>query len=91
MRALNELRRVLRADGRLIVVEHGLSRDTTIARWHNRLNGFQKVVACNCHLNRPGADLVETGGFRFDAVRAFYATKPPRTHEWITSGGALKA
>ncbi len=91
VRALNELRRVLRDDGRLIVVEHGLSPDATIARWQNRLNGLQKVVACGCHLNRPVADLVEKGGFRFDAVRTFYARKAPRTHGWVTMGAALKA
>jgi ubiquinone/menaquinone biosynthesis C-methylase UbiE len=91
VRALNELRRVLRHDGRLIVVEHGLSPDATIARWQNRLNGLQKVVACGCHLNRPVADLVEKGGFRFDAVRTFYARKAPRTHGWVTMGAALKA
>jgi ubiquinone/menaquinone biosynthesis C-methylase UbiE len=91
VRALHELRRVLRDDGRLIVVEHGLSPDATIARWQNRLNGFQKVVACGCHLNRPVADLVEKSGFRFDAIRTFYATKPPRTHGWVTVGTAVKA
>jgi hypothetical protein len=62
-----------------------------VARWQNRLNRPQKVVACGCHLNRPVADLVEKGGFRFDAVRTFYATKPPRTHGWVTIGAAVKA
>jgi ubiquinone/menaquinone biosynthesis C-methylase UbiE len=91
VRALNELRRVLRDDGRLIIIEHGLSADATIARWQNRLNGLQKVVACGCHLNRPVADLIEKSGFRFDAVRTFYARKVPRTHGWVTMGAALKA
>jgi ubiquinone/menaquinone biosynthesis C-methylase UbiE len=89
--ALNELRRVLRDDGGLIVIEHGLSPDATIARWQNRLNGLQKVVACGCHLNRPIGDLVEKSGFRFEFVRTFYARKAPRTHGCVTTGAALKA
>jgi ubiquinone/menaquinone biosynthesis C-methylase UbiE len=90
-RALNELRRVLCTDGRLIVIEHGPSPEATTARSQNRLNGLQKVVACGCNLNRPVADLIEKGGFRFESVRTFYASKAPRTHGWITTGAALKA
>lgn len=46
-RVLTELRRVLRDNGRLVIVEHGLSPDADVARWQNRLNGFQKVVAAD--------------------------------------------
>lgn len=90
-KALAELRRVLRDDGRLIILEHGLSADAKIARWQSRLNGVQRVVACGCNLNRDIAALVERAGFRFDNVRAFYAPKLPRTHGWITMGAARKA
>lgn len=89
-RALDELRRVLRLDGRLIIVEHGLSDDEGVARWQHRLNPVQKVIACGCHLNRPIADLVTRHGFRFDTVKRFYAPKIPRTHGWITAGTAVK-
>jgi ubiquinone/menaquinone biosynthesis C-methylase UbiE len=88
---LSELRRVLRDDGRLIVLEHGLSEERGVARWQNRFDRLQSVVACGCHLNRPIADLVERGGFRFDALRKFYAPKIPRTHGWIAVGTAVKA
>jgi ubiquinone/menaquinone biosynthesis C-methylase UbiE len=89
-RTLDELRRVLRDDGRLIVLEHGLSPDPNVARWQHRLNGLEKIVACGCHLNRPISHLIEHHGFRFDAVRTFYAPKPPRTHGWVTVGSAVK-
>ena len=88
---LSELRRVLRDDGRLLIMEHGLSRDPPIVRWQNRLNGIQKVVACGCNLNRSIAALVEGHGFRFRSVRNFYAPGMPRTHGWLTVGTAIKA
>jgi len=90
-RALRELHRVLRSDGQLIVLEHGLSPDAGVARWQHRLDGLQQVVACGCHLNRPMVDLIEGNGFRFGAVRSYYAPAPPRTHGWITVGTAVKA
>ena len=90
-RVLSELRRVLRDDGRLLVLEHGLADDSGVARWQNRLNGIQRTVGCGCNLNRPMAQLVEGHGFRFEAVRRFYAPKIPRTHGWLTVGTAVKA
>ena len=90
-RALDELARVLRDDGRLIVLEHGLSPDAPVARWQHRLNGLQKIVACGCHLTRPVSRLVEAHGFRFETVRTFYVPTLPRTHGWVTVGAAVRA
>ena len=87
-RVLAELRRVLRPDGRLLLVEHGLSNDPGVARWQGRLNGIQNVVACGCHLNRPIAASVVEAGFRFEKIRKFYAAGIPRTHGWVTVGEA---
>jgi SAM-dependent methyltransferase len=90
-RALAELRRVLRDEGRLLVLEHGLAPDPGVARWQHRLNGLQRVLACGCNLDRPVTDLVRAGGFRFEAVRQFYAPGIPRSHGWLTLGSAVKA
>jgi SAM-dependent methyltransferase len=90
-RTLAELRRVLRDKGRLIVLEHGLSEEPGVARWQNRLNGIQNVVACGCNLNRPIGDLVERSGFRFETLRKFYLSGVPRTHGWFSVGTAIVA
>jgi ubiquinone/menaquinone biosynthesis C-methylase UbiE len=90
-RVLSELRRVLRDDGILLVMEHGLAEECRVARWQNRLNGIQRIVGCGCNLNRPIAQLVESHGFRFEAMRRFYAPGMPRTHGWLTLGTAVKA
>jgi ubiquinone/menaquinone biosynthesis C-methylase UbiE len=89
-RVLRELSRVLNNEGRLIVMEHGRADDPGVARWQDRLNGLQKVVACGCHLNRPIQGLVESAGFRFESMRKFYLPKAPRTHAWFTVGSAVK-
>ena len=88
VRVLDELRRVLREDGRLIVIEHGLADDPGVARWQHRLNRVQNMIACGCNLNRPIARLIEDGGFAWTAVNRFYAAGIPRTHGWITTGTA---
>jgi ubiquinone/menaquinone biosynthesis C-methylase UbiE len=90
-RVLAELRRVLRPDGRLLLMEHGLSEDEGVARWQKRLNGLQRIVACGCNLDRPIAQLLQTHGFRFESAQKFYVPKMPRTHGWVTVGAAVKA
>lgn len=85
-RVLGEIHRVLRDDGRFVILEHGLSDDIKIARWQHRLNGLQRLVACGCNLDRRIRDLVEGASFRFDEIRQFYAPKLPKTHGWITTG-----
>jgi len=89
-RALAELRRVLRDDGRLMAIEHGLSNDASIARWQQRLNGLQNVIGCGCHLIRPIPELIKNQHFTIDRLQSFYAPRIPRTHGWITSGSATK-
>ena len=88
-RVLAGLHRVLRDDGQLIVVEHGLSTDARVARWQRRLNGLQNVVACGCHLTRPIVNLVRESGFEF-AGETFFVHGIPRTHGCVTAGVARK-
>jgi hypothetical protein len=90
-RALQELRRVLCDDGRLIVAEHGLAEDPRIARWQNRLNPLQRLLGCGCNLNRPIVCLVRANGFTFETLKTLYAPGSPRTHGWISMGTAVKS
>ena len=74
--ALAELRRVLRSEGLLCVLEHGLSPDASVARWQRRLEPVQRRVAGGCHLNRAVAPLVEQAGFRIERLDTGYMTGP---------------
>ena len=61
-RALREVRRVLRPDGRFLFLEHGLAPDPRTARWQHRLDGLQQRLFAGCHLTRPIDDLVRAAG-----------------------------
>jgi ubiquinone/menaquinone biosynthesis C-methylase UbiE len=61
--ALLEMRRVLKPDGQLLFVEHGLAPEDGPRRWQYRLTPPWKRVAGGCHLDRPIADLVRNVGF----------------------------
>lgn len=90
-RALAELRRVLRDDGQLLLMEHGLAADPGVARWQERLDWLQARVACGCHLNRDILRIARDQGFRFDTLRQLFVPRAPRTHGWLTIAVGRKA
>ena len=85
--ALADMRRVLKPDGRLLFVEHGLSPDPRVSRWQDRLTPLWKRVAGGCHLNRPIVQLIEGTGFRIDHVATGYM-KGPRPMTYMSEGTA---
>jgi ubiquinone/menaquinone biosynthesis C-methylase UbiE len=87
MRALSEMRRVIKADGRLLFVEHGLSPDPHVRRWQDRLTPLWKRVGGGCHLNRPMAQLIEGAGFRVEHVTTGYM-KGPKPMTFMYEGSA---
>jgi len=76
--ALQEMRRVLRPDGYLLFIEHGLSQDPGVAYWQRRLSPLHRRVACGCTLDRPIADLLRKGGFELPELKHFVLEQGPR-------------
>lgn len=76
-RALRELRRVLRPDGRLLFCEHGRSGDERTARWQDRLTPFWRRLAAGCHLNRDIAQSIAAAGFGIAALENFVLRGTP--------------
>jgi ubiquinone/menaquinone biosynthesis C-methylase UbiE len=74
--ALAEVRRVLKPNGKLLLVEHGLAPDENIRRWQHRLTPLWRRLAGGCHLDRPIADLVRNSGFRIDHLQTGYMQGP---------------
>jgi ubiquinone/menaquinone biosynthesis C-methylase UbiE len=62
-RALAELRRVLRPDGRLLFLEHVRSPDPRTARRQDRYERPWGWIAGGCHPNRPTLTSIEAAGF----------------------------
>ena len=75
-RALREMKRVLKASGRLIFVEHGRAPDPGVARWQDRLTPFWKRIGGGCHLNRRIDQLITEAGFQIGELRMCYLPGP---------------
>ncbi len=71
-RALEEVRRVLRTDGRLLFCEHGAAPDEPVLRWQNRVNPVWRRISGGCNLNRAIPSLLESGGFRISELSTMY-------------------
>ncbi len=85
--ALSEMHRVLKPDGRLLFVEHGLSPDARVRAWQNRLNPAWKCLAGGCHLNREIPALIEGAGFHVDHLETGYA-RGPKPMAYLFEGSA---
>jgi ubiquinone/menaquinone biosynthesis C-methylase UbiE len=82
--ALREMRRVLKPNGKLLFVEHGLSPEPGIERWQHRLTPIWCHVAGGCHLDRKMDDLIRSAGFDLTELRTEYANGPrPMTYMYI--------
>jgi SAM-dependent methyltransferase len=75
-KALKEMKRVLKADGRLIFVEHGRATDSGVAAWQDRLTPMWKHIGGGCHLNRRIDELIRGAGFQIPDLRTGYLPGP---------------
>ncbi len=78
LRALTEIQRVLRPEGRFLFLEHGRSDDQKIARWQDRLNSVQNIIGCGCNLNRRIDDLIAQAGLTITQLDRFAMQGVPR-------------
>jgi len=76
LKALLQMKRVLKPDGHLIFVEHGRAPDSGVAAWQDRLNPVWKRIGGGCHLNRKIDELVVQAGFQIDELRTAYLPGP---------------
>lgn len=70
--ALKEMHRVLKPEGKLLLGEHGVAPDESLARYQNLLNPIWKRISGGCHLNRDIPALLEAAGFVCDGLTGDY-------------------
>ncbi len=89
MRALAEIRRVLRPGGTFRFVEHGLAPDAWVARLQQRLTPVQRRAFGGCHLNRRIDQLVADAGLELTRMETYYM-KGPRVLGYTFEGAAVR-
>lgn len=74
VKALKEMRRVLKPAGTLLFAEHGLAPDSGVRLWQERLTPLWRKLTGGCNLNRKIDELIRTSGFRIVQLDMGYAT-----------------
>jgi ubiquinone/menaquinone biosynthesis C-methylase UbiE len=87
-RALQQVKRFLKGDGRIIFLEHGRAPDPAVGQWQDRLTPMWKRIGGGCHLNRKIDDLIEAAGFRISELKTSYL-RGPRPMTYTYQGLAL--
>jgi len=76
-RALSEIRRVLKPDGRLLFLEHVRAEDPQLARWQDRLHGPWRWFGHGCNCNRATLGAIGESGFSVSDVEHDRMRKAP--------------
>ena len=77
-RANQEIRRVLKDDGKMIFCEHGEAPDQNIRKWQNRINPFWGKLAGGCNINRNIPSLIQESGFDIIEMEEMYLPNTPK-------------
>ena len=81
--ALPQMKRVLKANGRLIFVEHGRAADPGVVVWQDPITPVWKRIGGGCHLNRKIDELIRAAGFHISELKTSYLPGPrPMTYTY---------
>jgi len=89
LKALSETKRLLKPNGSLFFMEHGLAPEENIQKWQHRLTPGWKKIAGGCNLNRNIEELIKEGGFQFKELKKKYI-KGPKITAFQYYGEAIK-
>lgn len=86
-KAFEEIRRVLKKNGKLIFCEHGKAPDRGIQRWQNYTNPVWKKLSGGCNLNRDIPLIIRENGFKTKMIETMYIPgwKPASFNYWGTA------
>jgi ubiquinone/menaquinone biosynthesis C-methylase UbiE len=82
-KALAQMKRVLKPDGRLLFIEHGRAPEPGVVAWQDRLTPVWKRIGGGCHLNRKIDELIVAAGLEIRELKTCYLPGPhPMTYTY---------
>lgn len=86
-KALEEMRRVLKPNGKLIFCEHGKAPDKVTQKRQNVINPLWKRIGGGCNLNKDISLIIEENGFKMVDLEKKYIPgwKPVSFNYWGTA------
>ena len=72
VKALAEIRRLLKPRGVLLFCEHGKAPEKAMRLWQNIINPFWKHISGGCQLNRNIPEIIEGNGFKISSLESNY-------------------
>ena len=76
IKALHEMKRILKPGGKILFSEHGKAPDDKVHRWQNRIDPVWKKLAGGCHSGRDIPDLFKQADLKFDDLQEMYIPGP---------------
>ena len=89
--ALGEVRRVMKANGRFIFLEHGLSQEVQVQAWQRRINPLWNIFSNGCQLDRDIPALLSGAGFNLVRLERFCSPKSSQLTGSSFKGIGMKA
>ncbi len=89
MQALAEVHRLLKPNGSIFFIEHGLAPEPNVQKWQKRIAPFWKKIGGGCNLDRNIEELILDSGFRFKKLKKKYI-KGPKIASFLYYGEAPK-
>lgn len=85
---MQQRRCILRPDGTILFLEHGLAPDPTLQKWQRRIDPISTRLLGNCHMSREISGSFDKAGFQTERLGGEFAKDLPRYAGWIEWGWA---
>ena len=76
--ALNEIKRVMKPEAKILFCEHGIAPDLKVRIWQNRINPLWSKMFGGCNINRDIPLILLDSGFKINNLQQMYLPSTPK-------------